>query len=216
MINIDVPVWLFVMVDMGGCWLAAELGTKGVGNTWRSVRALFVHWYTYMYNILKLFAHWYVYTLPLHGMVFGTKHLNREVPSLEQEYPVVGGKDHGTVLPCQRGCQKREEGRHLPNNGAHKLPGKGQGEHGAMWWLARGGGNRGKSFFSGAFSGNSVGIGGEQIDKAGAEKAWKNIFCRVAVWSFTREHSSHANCHIWGLWGHRTLGIEIGTLEATL
>ena len=24
---------------------------------------------------------------------------------------------------------------------------------------------------------------------------------------------SHANWHIWGLWGHRTLGIEIGTLD---
>ena len=82
-------------------------------------------------------------------LVLNTWVFKVKVPSLEQEYPVVGGKDHGTVLPCQRGCQKREEGRHLPNNGAHKLPGKGQGEHGAMWWLARGGGNRGKSFFWG-------------------------------------------------------------------
>ena len=24
---------------------------------------------------------------------------------------------------------------------------------------------------------------------------------------------SHANWHIWGLWGHRTLGIEIGTFD---
>ena len=38
-----------------------------------------------------------------------------------------------SIAPPSRGCQKREEGRHLPNNGAHKLPGKGQGEHGAMW-----------------------------------------------------------------------------------
>ena len=75
-----------------------------------------------------------------------------------------------SVAPLSRGCQKREGGRHLPNNGLTSfLAGeRGAGGHVVISKRRR---KQGKEFFSGAFSGNSVGIGGEQIDKAGAEKA---------------------------------------------
>ena len=53
--------------------------------------------------------------------------------------------------------------------------------------------------------------------KWGAEEAdGGRIFTRAAIWSFTTPPPSHANWPAPGLWGHRTLGIEIGTLDSAL